>query len=265
MTPRFTRRVLGKYDVGYHWCRACGLLQTEEPYWLDEAYATAIAALDTGIVQRNLRFSQIVAGLLYFSFDRKGAYVDVAGGYGLLTRLMRDTGFDFRWSDRYAQNLMARGFEARPGEPHEAVTAFEVLEHVRDPVSFLREALTRWKSGSVLFSTDLYRGDPPEPEAWWYYAFETGQHVSFYCKRTLEVLGEKLGLRLHSHANFHVLSERRIGFPKFQLLTGNRSRSIARYVKKRMRSRTSSDRRALQGGGPGAGDGPGSPPPTQVP
>ena len=253
MVPRFTRRVLARYDVAYAWCPACGLLRTEEPYWLEEAYSSAIAALDTGLVRRNVRFSEITASLLYFALDRRGSFVDVAGGYGLLTRMMRDVGFDFRWSDRYAENLMARGFEAREGGAHEAITAFEVLEHVPDPVRFLEEALARWKTRTVLFTTDLYRGEPPEPEAWWYYAFDTGQHVSFYARRTLEAIGARLGLRLYTHAGFHVLTDRRIRWPWYPLAFGNRSRSIARYVKKRMRSRTASDRRSLQGGGTDGG------------
>ena len=249
MAPRFTRRVLRKYDVGYHWCRSCGLLQTEEPYWLDEAYGAAIGELDTGLVQRNLWISRVLAGILYFSFDRQGAYVDVAGGYGLLTRLMRDVGFDFRWSDKYAPNLLARGFEARPGRPHEAVTAFEVLEHVRDPVGFLGEALARWKAGSVLFTTCLYEGEPPDPETWWYYAFEGGQHVSFFSARTLAAVAERLGLRLHSHGEFHMLTDRPIGALRYRILTGRLSRAVGPYVTRRMGSRTWSDFRELQGKG----------------
>jgi len=32
------RSVLGKYEVAYYECGQCGSLQTEEPYWLEEAY-----------------------------------------------------------------------------------------------------------------------------------------------------------------------------------------------------------------------------------
>ena len=57
-TPRdvaFTHLVLKKYQVKYLVCGHCGLLQTETPYWLDEAYGEAIAGSDTGLVQRNSR------------------------------------------------------------------------------------------------------------------------------------------------------------------------------------------------------------------
>ena len=35
----FSNKVLGKYDVAYYKCSNCESLQTETPYWLDEAYA----------------------------------------------------------------------------------------------------------------------------------------------------------------------------------------------------------------------------------
>ena len=37
-----TAKVLQKYNVDYFQCSNCGFVQTEEPYWLDEAYSEAI-------------------------------------------------------------------------------------------------------------------------------------------------------------------------------------------------------------------------------
>ena len=88
--PVFTATVLGRHEVAYFFCDHCGLLQTESPYWLDEAYSSAIAHADTGLVLRNQAIARRLASLLYFCFDRNGTYTDAAGGYGLLTRLMRD-------------------------------------------------------------------------------------------------------------------------------------------------------------------------------
>ena len=50
----FTARVLDKYEVGYHECPTCRLVQTEDPYWLPEAYEKSINTTDTGLVSRNL-------------------------------------------------------------------------------------------------------------------------------------------------------------------------------------------------------------------
>ncbi len=45
----FTAKVLGKYDVQYYQCVITGFIQTEEPYWLEEAYSSAITKLDIGL------------------------------------------------------------------------------------------------------------------------------------------------------------------------------------------------------------------------
>src|SRR5215831_18976233 len=51
---RFRALLLKRHDVQYFFCERCGLLQTEEPYWLSDAYASVIADADTGLVSRNL-------------------------------------------------------------------------------------------------------------------------------------------------------------------------------------------------------------------
>jgi len=58
--------------------------------------------------------------------------LDYGGGHGVFVRIMRDFGFDFRWSDCYATNIYARGFEGDVHLRHELVTAFEVFEHLVD-------------------------------------------------------------------------------------------------------------------------------------
>src|SRR5215510_13976414 len=87
---RFRACVLQKYEVRYFHCVGCGLLQTESPYWLEEAYSAVIADTDTGVVSRNLDIARRLTSLLYLCFDPAASYVEFAGGYGLLTRLMRD-------------------------------------------------------------------------------------------------------------------------------------------------------------------------------
>lgn len=187
------QRLLQRHDVDYHLCEGCGLLQTDEPHWLDEAYAQAIADTDTGLLQRNWANARLLNLLLQTVFDPAGRFVDVAGGYGVLTRLLRDRGFDTYRSDRYCDNLFAIGFEPPPGLRAEALFAFEVLEHVMDPVAFIDEAFRRHDCRALVLSTLTYGDRVPEP-GWWYYATETGQHISFYQTRTLQQVARRLGV-----------------------------------------------------------------------
>jgi len=159
---RFKRQVLHQYEVSYFYCDQCGLMQTEKPYWLKEAYHDAIVAADTGVVSRNLFFQRQVAVVLNFLFDGKGCYLDYGGGYGLFTRLMRDVGFDFYWQDPYCENLFARGFSSTEAmEPFKAVTCFEVMEHIEHPLEFVTKCLEESECRTFIFSTELMQNPPP--------------------------------------------------------------------------------------------------------
>jgi hypothetical protein len=248
-TKAFRATVLGRHDADFLHCEGCGFVGAESPHWLAEAYQDAIAVTDTGIVQRNLWTARRLAPLLYFGLDPGRPYLDLAGGYGLLVRAMRDLGFDFYWDDPHAPNLVARGFEAgdAPRE-YAAVTAFEVLEHVPDPLSFVAGALARARTRTLVFSTELYRGTAPPPPDWWYYSFDTGQHISFFAPRTIETLGRRLSLSFQTFHGLHVLSERPLPAGRLRLATGRLAPLATEYVRRRLGSRTWPDHeRALAG------------------
>ena len=244
MVPRFTATVLGKHSANFTHCTSCGFLQVPNPHWLDEAYSSAIASTDTGLVSRNSAIAQKLAALLYFVIPGHGhnCYLDVAGGYGLLVRLMRDYGFDFYWSDKYCDNLFAKGFEFREGEtPCRAVTAIEVMEHTVDPVEFVVEALARSNSNTFIFTTELYKGDPPAPEDWWYYSLSTGQHISFFKRQTLEILSERIGMKYIHKAGLHIFTKENL--PEFmtRIFMKKSIPHLSNFAAKRLSSKTYTD------------------------
>ncbi len=111
VTEAFSALMLQKYNTVYLQCTNCNFIQTEEPYWLDEAYASAITATDVGLIYRNILFSDIVAPILDLFSDTRDAYLDYGGGYGIFVRIMRDKGFNFYLHDLYAENIYAKHFE----------------------------------------------------------------------------------------------------------------------------------------------------------
>ncbi|NTU82072.1 MAG: class I SAM-dependent methyltransferase [Chloroflexales bacterium] len=211
MAPFGSAEMLGKYTVSYFRCTTCGYIRTEEPYWLEEAYADAMNESDVGLVSRNLYLARVARSLILACFRQGGPFVDYGAGYGLFVRLMRDRGLDFYWADRYAANLFARVAVAdTSGQTrYELLTAFELFEHLLRPADELQQMLRL--SGSVLLTTLLIPPDCPPPGSWWYYGLDHGQHISFYTRRALEQLAARFGLNLYSDGRFiHLLTPRRI-------------------------------------------------------
>lgn len=234
--------ILNKYYISYFKCDNCGFIQTEDPYWLEEAYREPINVSDTGIVARNLSLAKITSNIIYFLFERNACFLDYAGGYGLLTRMMRDIGFDFYWHDPFTRNLFARGFESLGSVKFELVTSFESFEHFVNPLQEIEKMLTISKN--LLFTTELI--PKPEHEDWWYYGIEHGQHVSFYSPMTLSFIASEYSLNLYSDGkSLHLLTEKKISSKLFKLL--HRLNRIGYfYVRMTMKSKTFDDHEAIK-------------------
>jgi hypothetical protein len=204
-----------KYDARLMRCPNCGFIFVENPTWLGEAYAEPINRSDTGYVWRNLWARDRMRACIEARLNPHGTFLDYAAGYGMFVRLMRDAGYDFRWSDLYCQNLFSRGFEAPnpPVGPYEAVTAFEVFEHLVDPVGELEKLSSL--AACLIFSTKLLPEPAPQPSEWWYYGLDHGQHIAFYTRKSLELLAARFGFHYalddsEPHTDLHVFSRQEV-------------------------------------------------------
>src|ERR1700730_9135404 len=103
---RFKSTVLGRYSVHYFECRECRSLQTEPPYWLNEAYSHNLSGLDTGAAQRNLH--NLAACYIISKLFGATDAIDYGGGDDLLCRLLRDYGLNCFVSDKYAKVTYAQ-------------------------------------------------------------------------------------------------------------------------------------------------------------
>lgn len=244
MEAAFSETVLSKYKVTYYYCEDCGLLKTENPYWLDESYENAIADTDTGLVSRNISNRLFLVPILQYLFKSKGKFLDVAGGYGLLTRLLRDVGIDCYSTDKYCQNLFAKAFQPLDGFKADALFAFEVLEHVTDPYQFVKDIFDKYDCKTLIFTTTTFKHDIP-PKDWWYYSFETGQHVTFYQPRTLGRLAERLDCKYYMfNQDLHIITNREFSkFDSFLILNKYFRRIYSCYVfwKQKKKSMTWAD------------------------
>jgi hypothetical protein len=205
----FSKDILNKYEVKYFRCNTTGFIQTEEPYWLPEAYSSAITKLDLGLPSRNITLADRISKLLITKFDYSRTFLDYAGGYGLFTRLMRDKGFNFYHTDKYCQNLFAEYFDLvdlPPDTNFELVTAFEVLEHLSNPIEEIN--VISGYSDNVIFTTELQPKKLNDIRRWSYIAPETGQHIAFYNMESLAYIAKKLSYNFYTDGEFlHLFSK----------------------------------------------------------
>ncbi len=242
----FNAKVLDKYKISYFYCGKCGFLQTEEPYWIKESYEESISATDTGILSRNLHLSKIISTIIYCLFDKNGLFIDYGGGYGILTRLMRDIGFNFYSFDPYTKNIISRNFEYQEKLGKATLlTAIECFEHFSNPPHDIEKIISLSKN--ILFSTTILPQPVPHPKEWWYYGLEHGQHISFYSIDTLKFIAKKNGLNLFTSGNIHLLTEKNIS-PSFlyNIIAKSHRLWFDKIIDKRMKSLTFSDMTSIK-------------------
>ena len=221
--------VLEKHRACFYRCRDCGFIQVQDPHWLAEAYDEAITKSDIGLAGRNFKRSRQTGQLLTACFDAGGRFVDFGGGYGLFVRLMRDQGFDFYRYDPLCPNLFADRFDADPDAAYDLLTAWEVFEHLEDPLAEIEKMASL--SRTLFFSTNLLPRTPRNLDDWWYYGLEHGQHISFYSERTLQVIAGTFGLQLgYSNGFLHLLSDRAMPPLRLKIALENRYRWLRRFV-----------------------------------
>ena len=159
---------------------------------------------------------------------------------------MRDIGFDFYWRDPYSPNLVVRGFESKSNNlKYELITSFESFEHFVEPIQEFENMIKF--SDNILFSTELLPFLIPKPGEWWYYALESGQHISFYSYRTLKYIAQKYNVNLCSNGRgIHMFTKnKKINDKLFNLLLKFQRFGLFFCVKKKMKSLTVADMNLL--------------------
>ena len=236
--------ILIGHSVDYYECPSCGYVQTESPYWLEQAYSSAINDSDTGIMKRNLYNRRIILGALHLLGETSSAVLDYAGGYGILVRLLRDDGVDAFWYDKFCKNLVAKGFEYTDKKV-QLVTAFEAFEHFDQPMQELEQMLAI--APNVLLSTELIKTPTPAHKDWWYYGKEHGQHIGFFREQTLKNMAKTLGKHVVTDGkSFHLFSEQPISNRSWKLMLKLNKLYYFR-LKQKLTSKTQSDFLNLSG------------------
>ena len=219
----FELQVLGKYQAEYWQCTNCRFIYIVDPFWLEESFASELNDLDIGSVDRCIVMADFVEVLIRSLKSPKSRFLDWGGGYGLLSRIMRDRGLDFVSHDIYTRALFVESSSISNSEIFEVVTMSEVALHLTDPVPVFKKIME--STNTLVFTAVI----APEvvPNDWWYLMPDTGQHVAIYHEESLQALAEQLGVQVTSDGRFfHVLHRKSLGV-KSRLIIKSRPLAFA--------------------------------------
>lgn len=201
----FSLQILRQYAVAFLRCDKCLSLQSETPFWLQEAYSKSTASIDPGAARRILN-SYVLTRILAKLFHCQRLF-DFGAGTGLMCRLLRDQRYDAYCYDRYVTPTFAPHFVGSLTEQYDLVSAFEVIEHFIDPAQELQR-LFSLRPKVLLISTELYSN---QDRSWWYLAPMEGQHIFFYSITALKLVAQQYGYHLLVGRGFCIFSAARPG------------------------------------------------------
>lgn len=193
--------------VEYRVCDHCGFCFAPELYrWSLDTFDERIYNEDYEAVDpdyREVRPKANAHGLLkLFTNGEELRHLDYGGGNGLLSELLRDAGWQSASYDPFVDRDVILGDFGK----FDLVTAFEVFEHVPDPGALVSAVAGFLDAdGLIVFSTLVSDGhlDGEEGLRWWYVGPRNG-HISVYSRRSLFLLGQRVGLNFGSFSpNLH--------------------------------------------------------------
>lgn len=159
-------------------------MQTESPYWLDEAYKPENERFDTGQVIRSIHNAAILNVLLEHLQLQKNLIIDCGCGSGLTVRLMQDVGLNAYGYDSYSIPRLAIGFHINTTSNAEVINLCEVAEHFDNPLKYFDETFSS-NPKLLLMQTEIFDS---QNSSWGYLTPEHGQHIFFTLKNQFNLL-----------------------------------------------------------------------------
>jgi SAM-dependent methyltransferase len=195
--------------ISYFLCERCGFcLAPEIAKWPQEDFESKIynseyVHVDPGYVDARPRANASMLVKLFGERKTEFRHLDYGGGSGLLSELLRESG----WNSTSYDPFVDRG--VNPGDlgKFDLVSAFEVFEHVPDVTQLMSNLSSLLaENGVVIFSTLLSDGNiAPQQRLGWWYASPRNGHISLFSRKSLATLIVKNGYRLGSFSSgFHL-------------------------------------------------------------
>jgi hypothetical protein len=188
-------------SVVYRRCESCNFIFTNDfdtyssADWIANIYNDKYTSIDPDYHSIRPALSR---GLIESQFrKRETVGLDYGAGNGMMAESLRDRGWRYDTYDPFGNTNMVA---ARVGT-YNLCSAFEVFEHVPNPVGALEE-IVRMSSPdkiAIVIGTNTSDGmvSNKPPLSWWYAGPRNG-HISLFSKEALKRLGARFGLAYNS-------------------------------------------------------------------
>jgi hypothetical protein len=190
-------------------------LQISDAPWLSLAHTTGISNTDTGAASRSISVAKLVIAFFKLQHHLNNSGIDFGGGTGLLTRLLRDSGFKVTSFDPYSSQFFSSGFQATLQDLKKEKTfllAIECIEHLENPFEIFQDVLSNKQF--FMFTTETNSTPSQSPNSinpWRYFSPKEGQHISFASSMGLQFFRERLGFDHYVKINeLHIFSRQKI-------------------------------------------------------
>ena len=202
--------IQGQINSELYSCSECEFAFYPDQNWITQSFSDELNSLDIGSTDRTLIAADYLGVLLNSQKLRDGSFLDYGGGYGLLSRIMRDRGFSFKSYDPFTKQIFPTSSQTNNNlleQKHDAITLIEVALHFEDPLEEFRRLL---QLTDILVFTAVLTDEKLNSD-WWYLSPETGQHIALFSTRTLEILAEQLGVNVTTDGKFfHIFHRDRL-------------------------------------------------------
>ena len=211
--------------IDYQLCLECGFCFSPTMYrWTlaqfeERVYNASYSQVDPDHIVLRPTSNANMLQSMFPNLPSAVSHLDYGGGTGLLSDLMRDSG----WTSSSYDPFFDVGLPVAQLGKFDLITAFEVFEHVPNVnalMADLHSLLTA--NGVVLFSTLLSDGEieSNRPLTWWYASPRNG-HRSLFSRKSLAIVAGRAGFSVASASSGTHVFWRTVPTWASHLLPGN--------------------------------------------